>query len=135
VRKLAKTVNLVMTVFDLLLGLAALLAPKKALKALGHSESSKDGVELFRRCAPIWFTFSAAHAVAAKQEREKDLWALSWLRATEIATDVLWARSPAFKSPLAKMVLRSAGAVNLAMTVLFNKASKESPVSEDETGN
>ena len=48
-----------------------------------------------RRCGPIWLTFAAAHAVAARRNRPEDWWALAWLRGTELATDVVWSRSVA----------------------------------------
>ena len=75
--------------------------------------------ELFRRCGPIWLTFAAAHLVAYRRDRAKDWWALSWLRGTELATDVLWSRSPAFSRPGARAGLWFAGLGNLAMTVGF----------------
>ena len=49
----------------------------------------------------------------------KDWWALSWLRGTELATDILWSRSPAFSRPGARAGLWLAGLGNLAMTVGF----------------
>ena len=85
--------------FDLALGGGALLAPDATLRVLGHAEPSDDARELFRRCAPIWLTFAAAHAVAPVRDEPADWWALAWLRGTEIATDALWSRSYAFRRP------------------------------------
>jgi hypothetical protein len=84
-----------MIAFDLALGTGALLAPDATLRALGHAPPSEDARHLFRRCGPIWLTFAAAHAVAAIRDRPEDWHALAWLRGTEIATDIVWSRSPA----------------------------------------
>jgi hypothetical protein len=111
--------------FDLLLGSAALLAPAATLRALGHEEPSPDAKEMFRRNGPIWLTFAAAHALAAKKDRPQDWWARSWLRATEIATDVVWARSPYFTRPGARAGLAFAGVANLAMTAGYAWLSKK----------
>src|SRR5947208_9084651 len=114
-----KTVNRTMIGFDLALGTGALLAPSATLRVLGHDRPSEDAEHLFRRCAPIWLTFAAAHAVAATRDRPEDWWALAWLRGTEIATDAIWARSPAFSRPGARLGLWYAGLSNLAMTLGF----------------
>lgn len=108
-----------MIVFDLALGSAAIAAPEATLRVLGHDEPSPDAAHLFRRCGPIWLTFAAAHAVAAVRDEPRDWWALAWLRGTEIATDALWAESPAVSRPGAKAGLRLAGAFNLAVAVGF----------------
>jgi hypothetical protein len=108
-----------MIAFDLVLGSAAILAPTATLKAVGHDRPSADAEHLFRRCGPIWLTFAAAHAVAERRGRPEDWWALAWLRATELATDVLWSRSPAFSRPGARQGLWLAGAANLAMMFGF----------------
>jgi hypothetical protein len=108
-----------MFVFDLLLGSAALAAPAATLRALGHDEPSPDAEHLFRRCAPIWLTFAAAHLVAERRGESADWQALAWLRGTEIATDALWAASPAFNRPGAKLGMRLAGVANLAMAAGF----------------
>jgi hypothetical protein len=105
--------------FDLVLGTGALLAPSPTLRVLGHDEPSDDARELFRRCGPVWLTFAAAHLVAYRRNRAKDWWALSWLRGTELATDILWSRSPAFSRPGARAGLWFAGLGNLAMTLGF----------------
>ena len=89
--------NRSMIAFDLALGTGALLAPDATLKLLGHAEPSDDARELFRRCGPIWLTFAAAHALAAARGKHEDWWALAWLRGTELFTDVVWSRSPAFR--------------------------------------
>lgn len=107
--------NRVMIGFDLVLGSATLLAPATTLRALGHDPPSADAEHLFRRCGPIWLTFAAGHALAASRGRPKDWWALAWLRATELATDIVWSGSPALTRPGAKAGLRLAGAANLAM--------------------
>ena len=80
-----------MIAFDLVLGSAAIAAPRATLRVLGHDEPSPDAAHLFRRCGPIWLTFAAAHAVAERRGAPRDWWALAWLRGTEIATDALWA--------------------------------------------
>jgi hypothetical protein len=108
-----------MIAFDLLLGSAALAAPAATLKALGHDEPSPDAKHLFRRCGPIWLTFAAAHLVAERRGESADWQALAWLRGTEIATDAVWAASPALNRPGAKLGLRLAGIANLAMAAGF----------------
>ncbi len=114
-----QTLNRNMIAFDLALGTGALLAPTATLKALGHDEPSDDAEHLFRRCGPIWLTFAAAHLIAHRRGRPRDWWALSWLRGTELATDIVWARSDAFSRPGAKAGMWLAGAANLAMTLGF----------------
>ena len=113
-----------MVVFDLALGTGALLAPAATLRLLGHEAPSEDALHLFRRCAPIWLTFAAAHAVAATRGEPRDWWALAWLRGTEIATDVIWAQSPSVSRPGAKLGLYLAGAANLAMALGFARLSR-----------
>jgi hypothetical protein len=108
-----------MIAFDLLLGSAAIAAPAATLRVLGHDEPSPDARHLFRRCGPIWLTFAAAHAVAERRGTAGDWQALAWLRGTEIATDALWAGSPAVTRPGAKLGLRLAGVANLAMAAGF----------------
>jgi len=108
-----------MIAFDLMLGSAAILAPAATLRVLGHDEPSPDAKHLFRRCGPIWLTFAAAHAVADRRGSPGDWQALAWLRGTEIATDALWAQSPAVSRPGAKLGLYLAGAANLAMAAGF----------------
>jgi hypothetical protein len=105
--------------FDLVLGSGALLAPSATLRVLGHDAPSGDAEHLFRRCGPIWLTFAAAHGVAAARDRPEDWWALAWLRGTEIATDVVWSRSPAVSRPGAKLGLRLAGVFNLGVAAGF----------------
>lgn len=105
--------------FDLALGSATLLAPAATLRVLGHRRPDADAEHLFRRCGPIWLTFAAAHAVAAVRDRPEDWWALAWLRGTEIATDAVWSASPGVTRPGARLGLRAAGAVNLALAVGF----------------
>jgi hypothetical protein len=111
--------NAVMIGFDLALGSAALLAPAATLRVLGHDPPSPDAERLFQRCGPIWLTFAAAHAVAARRGRPEDWWALVWLRGTEWLTDVVWSASPAITRPGAKTALRAAGLGNLAMSLGF----------------
>jgi hypothetical protein len=108
-----------MIAFDLLLGSAAIAAPAATLRVLGHDEPSPDAKRLFQRCGPIWLTFAAAHAMADRRGEPQDWWALAWLRGTEIATDALWAGSPAVSRPGAKLGLRAAGVANLAMAAGF----------------
>ncbi len=111
--------NRFMVAFDLALGGGALLAPATTMKVLGHEHPSPDAEHLFRRAAPIWLTFAAAHAIADRRGEQRDWWALAWLRGTEIATDVIWAESPAVSRPGAKLGLRFAGVANVAMAAGF----------------
>ena len=97
-----RKLNRNMIAFDLALGSGALLAPAPTLRVLGHDEPSDDAEELFRRCGPVWLTFAAAHLVAHRRNRSKDWWALSWLRGTELVTDIVWSRSEAFSRPGAR---------------------------------
>ncbi len=113
-----------MIAFDIALGTGAILAPEATLRVLGHDEPSPDAARLFQRCGPIWLTFAAAHAVAEARGEQRDWWALAWLRGTEIATDALWAGSPAVSRPGAKAGLRLAGVANLAMAAGFAWLSK-----------
>ena len=117
--QLLKITNRNMIGFDLALGSGAVLAPDATLRLLGHDPPTDDARELFRRSGPVWLTFAAAHAVAAVRGQPRDWWALAWLRGTEIATDALWARSPAFSRPGARAGLWLAGAGNLAMALGF----------------
>lgn len=116
--------NLFMVGFDLALGGGALLAPGATLQVLGHDPPAPEAEELFRRSAPVWLTFAAAHALAAVRGEPRDWWALAWLRGTEIATDALWSESPAVSRPGAKLGLRLAGVGNLAMAAGFAWLSK-----------
>jgi hypothetical protein len=119
-----RDVNRGMIAFDLTLGTGALLAPDQTLALLGHEQPSDDARELFRRCAPIWLTFAAAHTMAATRGDRRDWWALAWLRGTEIATDALWSRSRAFTRPGARAGLWLAGAANLAMALGFGRLGR-----------
>jgi hypothetical protein len=110
--------NRFMVGFDLALGSGAVLAPDQTLLALGHAEPSPDARWLFRRCGPIWLTFAAAHAVADRRGEPQDWWALAWLRGTELATDLVWARSASFGAR-GRAGMAFAGAANLAMTAAF----------------
>ncbi len=111
--------NKTMIAFDLALGAGAIAAPEQTLRVLGHDTPSEDAVHLFRRCGPIWLTFAAAHLLAAVRDEPRDWWALAWLRGTELATDIVWSKSPAFKRPGARLGLWYAGVANLAMTLGF----------------
>jgi hypothetical protein len=119
VERALRLTNRNMIAFDLVLGSAAILAPSATLAALGHDEPSPDAEHLFRRCGPIWLTFAVAHVVAYRRGDPQDWWALAWLRGTELATDALWSRSPAFSRPGARAGMWLAGAGNLAMTIGF----------------
>jgi hypothetical protein len=124
VERRLRELNRNMIAFDLVLGTSALLAPAATLRVLGHDEPSEDAEHLFRRCGPIWLTYAAAHLVAHRQGRPRDWWALSWLRGTELLTDIVWARSRAFSRPGARAGMWFAGAANLAMTVGFAHLSR-----------
>ena len=108
-----------MVLFDLALGSAAIAAPDRTLRVLGHEEPTPEAAQLFRRCGPIWLTFAAAHLVAARRGEPRDWWALAWLRGTEIATDALWSASPGFSRPGARAGLWFASASNAAMSAGF----------------
>jgi hypothetical protein len=120
-----RLLNRNMVVFDLALGSAALAAPAATLRVLGHDEPTPDARHLFRRSGPVWLTFAAAHAVAAVRDDPADWQSLAWLRATEIATDALWAASPAFAQPRARAALRLAGVANLGMAAGFYWLSRQ----------
>jgi len=111
--------NRTMIAFDLALGAGTLLAPAAMLRVLGHDDPSPDAEKLFQRCGPVWLTFAAAHAVAARRDRPEDWWALAWLRGTEWLTDVVWSSSPALRRPGARAALRGAGVGNLLMSLGF----------------
>ena len=121
-----KATNIGMIAFDTALGGGALLAPRQTLRVLGHDAPGPEAEALFRRCGPIWLTFAAAHTVAALRGDRRDWWALAWLRATEVATDAVWSRSPGFTRPGARVGLWLAGAGNLSMALGFGRlASRE----------
>jgi hypothetical protein len=111
--------NRFMIGFDLALGSGALLAPAATLSVLGHEQPTPETRELFRRLGPVWLTFAAAHALAQRRGEPEDWWALAWLRGTEMATDVVWAQSPAVSRQGAKGGLYFAGAANVAMALGF----------------
>ena len=117
--RLLRDTNRNMIAFDLALGSGALFAPAATLRVIGHNQPSEDAEHLFRRCGPIWLTFAAAHLVAHRRGRPRDWWALSWLRGTELITDIVWSRSAAFSRPGARAGMWLAGLSNLAMTVGF----------------
>ena len=104
--------------------LAQAVAPDVVFKALGHEEPTEDARWMLRRNGPVWLTFAAAHAVAATRDEPGDWWALAWLRGTEIATDVIWSRSPAFTRPGARAGLWFAGAANVAMALGFGALAR-----------
>jgi hypothetical protein len=124
---LLRQTNRNMIAFDLLLGSGTLLAPAQTLAVLGHDQPSPETQELFRRCGPIWLTFAAAHLVAELRDDPRDWWALAWLRGTELFTDVVWSRSPAFKRPGAREGLIFAGVSNLAMAAGFAHLASRHP--------
>ena len=113
--------------FDLVLGSGALLAPSLTLRTLGHDAPSADAEHLFRRCGPIWLTFAASHAIADARGYSEDWWALAWLRGTEMATDVVWSRSPAFNRPGARAGLWLAGLANVAMAAGYARLARSEP--------
>lgn len=125
VEQALRLTNRNMIAFDLFLGTASIAAPRGMLvHFFGHDEPSPDAVHLLRRCGPIWLTFAAAHLVAERRGEQQDWWALAWLRGTEIATDAIWAESPALGRPGAKAALRLAGVANVAMAAGFAWLSK-----------
>lgn len=116
--------NRFMIGFDVALGTAALAAPERTLELMGHDPPSEDAAWLFRRNGTLWLTFAAAHAAAAARGDSRDWWALAWLRGAELLTDVLWSRSPGFRTPLARATLVGAGVANLAMTLAFRSRAR-----------
>ena len=122
--RVLRLVNRGMIAFDLVLGSATVLSPRATLAALGHDAPSPDAEHLFRRCGPVWLTFAVAHVVAERRGDPEDWWALAWLRGTELGTDALWSRSPAFSRPGARAGLWLAGAANLAMTIGFGRLAR-----------
>jgi hypothetical protein len=122
--RLLRLTNRNMIAFDVALGGGALFAPDATLRVLGHEQPTTDARELFRRNSAVWLTFAAAHTVAAVRDEPRDWWALAWLRGTEIATDALWSRSPAFSRPGARAGLWLAGAANLAMALGFGAIAR-----------
>jgi hypothetical protein len=122
--RLLRTHNRNMIAFDLALGSGAILAPDATLKVLGHRTPSPDTRELLRKNGPVWLTFAAAHAVAAARDEPRDWWALAWLRATEIGTDVLWRRSEGFTGVRGRSWQWLAGGANLAMAVGFGTLAR-----------
>jgi hypothetical protein len=122
---LVRLTNRNMILVDLALGTGALLAPDQTLQALGHEAPSQDARELFRRCGPIWLTFAAAHVVAHRRGRPEDWWAVAWLRGTEIATDLVWSRSPAITRPGAREGLWLAGAFNAALALAAARVARK----------
>jgi len=119
-----RRLNRNMIVFDLVLGSGALFAPTQTLQVLGHAKPSEDAEHFFRRCGPIWLTFAAAHLIADRRGGSRDWWALSWLRATELLTDVVWSRSEAF-SARGRAGMIFAGVSNLAMTLGFAHLARD----------
>jgi hypothetical protein len=120
-----------MVAFDLALGAVAIAAPRAGLRLLGHRRPSDDAAWLFRRCGPTWLTFAASHLVAARRGEPRDWWALAWLRGTEVATDALWAGSPAFRGdPRARAAFRLAGAANEGMALGFAALASRKRASE-----
>ena len=117
--------NRFMIGFDLVLGSGTLLAPAATLAVLGHEEPDPTTKELFRRTGPVWLTFAVAHAVAARNDDPRNWWALAWLRGTEITTDAIWARSPGFTRPGARLALWGAGLSNLLMTLGFGMLGQQ----------
>ena len=107
--------NVSMIPFDLWLGTTALVAPDLLLRLLGHERPTPETRQMLRRCGPIWLTYAAAHALAHRRGEPRDWWAVAWLRGTEIATDVVWSRSPGFTRPGARAGLWFAGVYNLAL--------------------
>ena len=119
-RRALEAVNVGMAAFDLALGGVAIAAPRTGLRLLGHHHPSEDATWLFRRSGPIWLTYAAAHLAASARGRSEDWWALAWLRGSEIATDALWAGSPAFAHDRrARNTLRLASAANAALAAGF----------------
>jgi hypothetical protein len=125
VEEALRATNASLIAFDLALGTGTLLAPARTLRVLGHDHPSEDAEHLFRRCAPIWLTFAAAHTVAARRGEPRDWHALAWLRGTELLTDILWSASPAFNRPGAKAGLWMAGVFNAAVSVGFAEMARK----------
>ena len=117
--QLLRAQNRFMIGFDVVLGTGTLLAPDRTLAVLGHREPSDDAREAFRRCGPIWLTFAAAHLLADRRGRPEDWWAVAWLRATEIGTDILWSQKSRSFAARGRAGMVFAGASNVAMAAGF----------------
>ena len=109
-----------MIAFDLVLGSGAIAGPG------GDAEGARPRAALPRRGAPLpplrrrsGSPSPPRTLIAERRGEQRDWWALAWLRGTEIATDALWAESPAVSRPGAKLGLRLAGVANLAMAAGF----------------
>ena len=108
-----------MIAFDLILGSSALLAPSQTLRVLGHDEPSDNAGSSSAAAGPSGSRSRRRISSPTGATAPEDWWALSWLRGTELATDILWSRSPAFSRPGARAGLWLAGIGNLAMTAGF----------------
>jgi hypothetical protein len=111
--------NRFMIGFDVVLGSATLLAPRSTLRFLGHDEPSPEVIAGFRRNAPIWLTFAAAHAIADRHDRSEDWWALAWLRGIEAFADPIWSSSPGWRRPGSRASLWFSGVANTSMAAGF----------------
>jgi hypothetical protein len=119
--------NRFMIGFDLVLGSATLVAPRSTLRLLGHDEPSPDAIAGFRRLAPVWLTFAAAHANADRRDEAADWWALAWLRGTEMLADPIWSSSPGWRRPGSRATLWFSGVANTAMTAGFGWLATRTP--------
>jgi hypothetical protein len=111
--------NRFMAGFDLALGSAALTAAEATLRLLGHHQPSEDAVHLFEALRADLAHLRGRPRGGRRAGHGKDWWALAWLRGSDVATDAVWARSPAFRRPGVRAVMTSVGLANLAMTVAF----------------
>jgi hypothetical protein len=119
--------NRAMVPVEIALGAGALAVPERTLRLMGHKDPSEDAVRMFRRSAPVCLSFAAAHALAAVRGTPKDWWALASLRATELATEPVWKRSPAFSTPALRRVIIGTAGANLAMSVGFAYRASRRP--------
>jgi hypothetical protein len=103
------------------------VAPRATLRALGHAEPVPETEALFRRCAPIWLTFVAAHVIAERRGESRDWWGLAWLRGSEAMTDIVWSLSPAFRRPGARPGLWFAGLYNSGVSAGFGWLATRGP--------
>ena len=94
------------------------------LSSLLLAREGHDVVLLERDATPLPEDAESAFAWD-RRGAPQDWWALAWLRGTEIATDAIWAESPAINRPGAKLGLRFASVSNLAMAIGFAWLSKK----------
>src|SRR3954466_5631228 len=113
--------------FGLVVGAAALIAPRWTLGLVGHDEPSPEVIAGFRRQSWVWLTFAAAHANAERRGEPQDWWALVWVRGSEMLADPIWSSSPGWRRPGSRPSLWFSGIANTAMTAGFAWMANRKP--------